>query len=238
MEDENTSIWNIPENKRQIYWQKRWQNSDTKLHLSLAHPDLVKHEDKLLKENCRVLLPLCGKSVDLIYLAHKGHEVVGCDFSDAAIMQFFEEQAIEYSRSQHPTAPFEIFTSTDKNISIYKGDFFELNSFIVGKFDAVWDRDAFVAVSPSRRSQYADVLDDVIKEDGKYLLFSVEYEGYNPITPFCVTAQDLDDVFGRKFCFSVLETYETRELPFLNKHGLPEANISLILFDKRQRVGL
>ncbi|XP_076823093.1 putative thiopurine S-methyltransferase [Clavelina lepadiformis] len=221
----------LPEEEKQIYWQKLWQNGDTEFHLFQAHPDLVKYEDKLLKEKCRVFLPLCGKAVDLKYLAAKGHEVVGNEYCEEAILQFFDDQGIEYEKRQHPTAPYEIFRATGKKITIYKGDFFGLNSSIVGKFDAIWDRGSFVAIDPSCRQQYADIIYDIMNTDGKYLLYSVEYEGEISTSPYNVTAQDLDVIYGKNFDFSVLETYETAYFNFVH---LPVAVVSLIFLKSKK----
>ena len=65
------SIRGLSESEKQVYWQN---------HMSDAHPDMLKFQDQFLRDNCRVYLPLCGKSVDLKHLADKGHEVVGCEY--------------------------------------------------------------------------------------------------------------------------------------------------------------
>ncbi|CAK8674631.1 unnamed protein product [Clavelina lepadiformis] len=225
------SIRGISESEKQVYWRNLWKNDQAWFHMSDAHPDMLKFQDQFLRDNCRVYVPLCGKSVDLKYLADKGHEVVGCEFCETAILQFFEEQSIKYERYQHPTAPYEIFKATDKNITIYKGDFFALGSSIMGKVDAIWDRGSFVAIDPSRRREYADVIYDVINADGKYLLYSVEYEGNISSTPYNVQEQEIDDIFGQKFAAFTLDTHEVTLLSFL---GVPTATVSLLLLKPRE----
>ncbi|XP_076823246.1 putative thiopurine S-methyltransferase [Clavelina lepadiformis] len=193
------SIRGLSESEKQVYWQN---------HMSDAHPDMLKFQDQFLRDNCRVYLPLCGKSVDLKHLADKGHEVVGCEYCEVAILQFFEEQSIKYERYQHPTAPYEIFKATDKNITIYKGDFFALGSSVMGKVDAIWDRGSFVAIDPTRRCEYADVIHDIMNTNGKYLLYSVDYVGNISGTPYNVQAQEINDIFGQKFVATTLDIYD------------------------------
>ena len=51
------------------------------------------------KSNLSILVPLCGKTLDITWICEKGHNVVGCDLSDVAAREFFEENNILYSTS-------------------------------------------------------------------------------------------------------------------------------------------
>ncbi len=44
-----------------------------------------------------ILVPLCGKSLDLHWLYQHGHSVVGVELSGLAAKQFFEENGIQYT---------------------------------------------------------------------------------------------------------------------------------------------
>ncbi|CAK8674758.1 unnamed protein product [Clavelina lepadiformis] len=231
--EKKTTFRDLSEEEKKNYWHKRWQNRDFTFHLPEAHPDMVKHKDKFLKPKCRVFLPFCGKAVDLKYLADDGHDVVGCEVSNSAVLQFFEEQSIKFERSQHATAPYEIFKAIDEKITIYKGDFFALDSSIIGKFDAVWDRGAFVATDPSRRQEYIDVIYGFLNTGGKYLLQTFQYEGNVSATPFSTSPLEFGDIFGQKFNFSILQTYEDTELSFVKKYNLPVASVTVTLLQPR-----
>jgi thiopurine S-methyltransferase len=63
---------------------------------------LVKHVDKLTldRPNLRFLIPLCGKSLDIVWLSSLGHDVVGIEFSNVGIEQFFSENNIPHTVSQ------------------------------------------------------------------------------------------------------------------------------------------
>ena len=41
-----------------------------------------------------VFVPLCGKSLDMVWLSDQGLSVVGCDISELAAQQFYTENSI------------------------------------------------------------------------------------------------------------------------------------------------
>ena len=74
------------------FWNSRWAKGKIGFHEGAPNSYLVKHHDKLA--TCpRLLVPLCGKAVDLAYLAALGHEVVGVELVEDAVKAFFAEHA-------------------------------------------------------------------------------------------------------------------------------------------------
>lgn len=50
------------------FWLARWREEQTGFHQQRVTPLLMKYWPTLgLPEGCRVLVPLCGKSLDMIY---------------------------------------------------------------------------------------------------------------------------------------------------------------------------
>jgi len=47
------------------YWLERWREGRTAFHLADANPRLIEHS-VVFSEASRVLVPLCGKSADLL----------------------------------------------------------------------------------------------------------------------------------------------------------------------------
>ncbi|KAL1524881.1 hypothetical protein AB1Y20_019761 [Prymnesium parvum] len=75
---------------RMLRWREKWEAGVTRWHLSYPHPLLKQYDVELLgpvvgREAQSILLPLCGKSVDLGYLARRGHDVVGVEGVGLAI---------------------------------------------------------------------------------------------------------------------------------------------------------
>jgi thiopurine S-methyltransferase len=54
------------------FWQSRWQRNDIGFHAREVNPMLVRHWSVVCRDNAsRVLVPLCGKSIDLLWLANR-----------------------------------------------------------------------------------------------------------------------------------------------------------------------
>uniref|UniRef100_A0A674A8S8 Thiopurine S-methyltransferase n=1 Tax=Salmo trutta TaxID=8032 RepID=A0A674A8S8_SALTR len=60
----------------------------------LCNRMLESYIDKVLcgRKGVRFFFPLCGKAVDMKWLADMGHPVVGVDIAEMGSMQFFEDQ--------------------------------------------------------------------------------------------------------------------------------------------------
>ncbi|KAH8076251.1 thiopurine S-methyltransferase [Aureococcus anophagefferens] len=71
-------------------WRKKWDAKATNFHLDEEHPVLTRHAPPLAS-GARVLLPLCGKSLDLAALADRGFDVVGVDGCAGALDAFASE---------------------------------------------------------------------------------------------------------------------------------------------------
>ena len=102
-----------------------------------------------------VLVPLCGKSLDLIHLHSLGHSVVGVEWIEQACLEFFSENKIEYSVAVLEGVEGSVYTSADGRLRIYQCDFLHLTeSLLGGKVDAVWDIQSLVSINPRDRKQY------------------------------------------------------------------------------------
>ena len=86
------------------FWDKGaspWQNSQ-------VHEKLQKYLDLLLESSRksgddhrpRVLVPLCGKTLDLGFLYQKGFEVIGIEGVEQAVREFFQENDIQVEEEE------------------------------------------------------------------------------------------------------------------------------------------
>ncbi len=72
------------------FWQERWAHNEIGFHLDDVHPGMRRHWPRLaLPDGATVLVPLCGKSLDLAWLAGQGFNVVGVELSEKAVEAFF-----------------------------------------------------------------------------------------------------------------------------------------------------
>jgi thiopurine S-methyltransferase len=140
------------------FWLNRWMENRIGFHRTEVNRALTRFWPKLSDSPGRTLVPMCGKSVDLVWLAERGHEVVGVDISEIAARSFAAEQG------------------TRTNVRFVVGDFFDLDPAKLGKFDLVYDRAALIALPAERRPAYVLQLERFLKPNGKMLLITLEYD--------------------------------------------------------------
>ena len=130
------------------FWHKRWQSNQIGFHLPEVNPYLQRFWPQLgVEEGARVLVPLCGKSLDLLWLAHQGHEVLGIELSEKAVEEFFDEHHFDPNVSEQ--GPFKVYRAG--SIELWCGDFFELTAGDVADCTALYDRAALIALPPPMR---------------------------------------------------------------------------------------
>ncbi|XP_060072240.1 thiopurine S-methyltransferase-like [Ylistrum balloti] len=110
------------------HWNDRWRKGQTQFHMPKVHPMLIKHIDRLTdgKTNLRFFVPLCGKTMDLNWLLERGHEVVGCDCSEEGCKEIFKRHNISYKTEYKANVRSTVLQGTDKKLSLYVGDYFDL----------------------------------------------------------------------------------------------------------------
>lgn len=153
-------------------WQERWREHRIGFHLDAVNPWLLEHAPRVLPPRSRVLVPLCGKSRDLRWLAQAGHQVIGVEGSEVALEEFHRESGRVPERSRR--GEFEVLES--EGITLLRGDFFALDPSAVGPVDCFWDRAALIAVDPPRRAEYLAHLQRLLLPHGRGLLIALEYD--------------------------------------------------------------
>ena len=148
-------------------WHERWQVGRTGWHESGGNRNLKKYWRATGK---RVLVPLCGKTDDILWLEAQGNEVVGVELSEIAVLGFFEDNQLEYERSDGALTEYRALT---RRITLYCGDYFEFES---DAFDAHYDRGALVALVPDLRSRYAAHTSSLLSDDAEQLVVTVDYD--------------------------------------------------------------
>ena len=136
------------------FWLKKWEENQIGFHNNEFHPLLVSHLGKLgLKTPSRIFVPLCGKSLDLIYLASLGHQVIGLELSEKAILSFFTENKLDFEKKVH--GPYNRYSCKNLNIKILQGDFFQLTTDYLGPIDFIYDRASLIALPSEMRKPYS-----------------------------------------------------------------------------------
>ncbi|XP_026156109.1 probable thiopurine S-methyltransferase [Mastacembelus armatus] len=193
-------------------WEERWNEGQIGFHQPHVHQMLESNLDKVLANRTRVhfFFPLCGKTVDMKWLADMGHSVVGVEVSEEAIKQFFEENNLTFSVEPVPTIPgAKVYKSSEKNISIYQCDLYNFSSSIEGQFGAIWDRGSLVAINPRDREKYASLIISLMAKDCRYLVDTLLY---NPELykgpPFFVPDEQVHNLFGNRCDIELLQSVD------------------------------
>jgi thiopurine S-methyltransferase len=167
------------------YWLERWRESRIGFHRADVNPALVEHHH-VLSDSIRVLVPLCGKSVDLEWLAVQGHEVVGVELSELAARAFFEERGFAPERRE--LGDFVAYQHA--TVTILVGDFFALRADPRGSFDAAYDRAAMIALPDDVRARYVAHLPTLLAPKAKLLLVTLHYDAAGG-PPFSVSPAEV-----------------------------------------------
>lgn len=167
-------------------WLARWQQGRTGWHEVDGNAGLRKFWPAL-PEGCRVLVPLCGKTPDLLWLESRRLAVTGIELSPLAAESFFSDAGLQYTVSQQDR--FQVYAARDRNITICCGDYFSCTG---SSFDAVYDRAALIALPRDVRPAYARHTDSLLRPGATRLLITLEYDqSLVDGPPFAVMADEV-----------------------------------------------
>lgn len=151
-------------------WLARWESGQTGWHEAGGNSALRKFWPRL-PAGSRVLVPLCGKTPDLLWLAQLGLEVTGVELSEIAARAFFVDTGISFETEQ--LEKLLCFRGVDQAVSIVCGDYFQFSD---KPFDALYDRAALVALPPELRPDYVEHTRSLLRSDAAQLLITLEYD--------------------------------------------------------------
>jgi thiopurine S-methyltransferase len=182
------------------FWHKKWDSGQIGFHLPEVNPYLQRHW--AVPETARVLVPLCGKSLDLAWLAGRGHQVLGVELSEKAIEEFFSEHQVQPQISEK--GAFKVYRSDA--IELWCGDFFALTASDVADCTAIYDRAALIALPAPMRERYAAHLQQILPQDVHGLLITLDYDQAQiPGPPFAVADDEVQRLLGDVWQVQVLE---------------------------------
>ena len=155
------------------FWLDKWASNAIGFHEDFIHPLLKQYWSSINSApRSNVLVPLCGKSKDLLYLRNQGHNVFGIEISEIAIVAFFDEHKITYEKIRHPN--HDIFRG--EGLTVYCSDIFDFPKKILPKIDVIYDRASLIALSDKQRQNYSDWLTTSAQSGCKSLLITLEYD--------------------------------------------------------------
>lgn len=190
------------------YWLKRWRESRTGWHHDKVMPLLEKHWPALaVPRVARVLVPLCGKSLDMLWLSQQGLHVLGVEVSPVAVEAFLAENHLHARTRATPNGTrYAITNPPGGKIEILNSDLFKVDAAIFAKCTAFYDRAALIALPAAMRTRLANKVYAQLPPGSHGLLIVLDYpqaEMKGP--PFAVDKHEVQRLFDRDWGFKRLE---------------------------------
>lgn len=178
------------------FWLARWSRQEIGFHQADVNGWLKRLWPGLgVPEDGAVFVPLCGKSLDMLWLAEQGHRVYGVELAEDAVRAFFDESGrpCRVERLRH----MQQFNAD--TLTVYCGDFMDLTSGHLPGVRAVYDRAALIALPERMRSHYADHLLRIVSDGCVILLLTLEYDQKQVAgPPHAVTEPEVQSLFGER----------------------------------------
>jgi len=179
------------------FWLERWRTGQIGFHQSSVDRSLRRYWPRLgVGAGARVFAPLCGKSLDLLWLRDQALEVLGVELAAAAVESFFLENGLAARRRVEGS--FDVYEVP--RLRLLRGDFFALTPAILGRVDAAYDRAALISWAPALRDGYVAQLAQLITPGTPMLLVTLEYpQSQMSGPPFAVPGEEVSRLFARAF---------------------------------------
>lgn len=176
------------------FWLERWERAEIGFHQDAVNPYLLQYWPELhAAQGGEVFVPLCGKSLDMLWLRQQGHAVLGVELSPIAVRDFFAENGLALTHASGG----QFDRCEAEGVRILCGDFFELSREHLVQVRAVYDRASLVALPPEMRARYACHLAELLPSGTPVLLVTFDYpqdEMNGP--PFAVSADEVRALYG------------------------------------------
>lgn len=210
------------------FWHERWDTDVVPFDQPEPNPLMVTHWERLGADEQRaVFVPLAGRSVDMVWLASRGHRVIGSELSEKAVTDFFAARGLapevrtEGALRVFAAGPYELWC----------GDFFEMGADALTGVGAVYDRASLVALPPEMRRRYAAHLKAIVPADASLFVIGFEYDQTQMGgPPFSVTRDEIATLFGDTYDLEVVVADDSLDRnPGLGERGLTSLVESVVM---------
>ncbi len=184
------------------FWQQRWCDNKIGFHQDRVTPLLEQYWAQVgAPPDARVFVPLCGKSLDMPWLAARGHRVLGVELSQLAVDRFFAEHDMvpEVRESRYG------LHHVAGGVEIIMGDVFDLDATLLSECSAVFDRAALIALPTALRTRYVREVYAALPRDCRGLLVTLEYPPHEKAgPPFPVDEAEVHALFDASWSVDLL----------------------------------
>ncbi len=213
------------------FWHQRWREQRIGFHRRDINPYLPKFWARVaIKPGERVFVPLCGKSLDMLWLRER-YRVLGVELSPIAVEEFLAENSVAAEKRQQ--GRFTVYESAD--LCLLRGDFFDLEPVQLEGVRAVYDRAALVALPADMRQRYVNHLTVLLPAEASVLLVAMEYDEQQMTgPPFAVEEHEVHHLFANDWSIELLHSEAgLASEPGLRARGLSELVKKVYLLNRQ-----
>ena len=192
--------------KQTVDWHSHWTRKTPGFHEGRVNTYLQQFLPSYhLQPGDRIFMPLCGKAVDILWLSLQGFRVIGVELSKVAIESFFEESALDFAKVQHG----KLVKYEAPNITLYLGDFMDIQADHLTGCKLVYDRASIVAIESFNRGVYKRKILEIIPAGIPMLLVTLDYnQKMMKGPPFSVPVSDIKQLYQPEYRLELLQTSE------------------------------
>jgi len=195
------------------YWHDAWNEDRTGFHQDRINKRLSEHWPTLgVASGSTVFVPLCGKSLDMLWLREQGHPILGVELSEKAVAAFFDENALAHERLVSSLGVEYRSIDDGPPIRLIAGDYFALSASDLQRVGGLYDRASLIAMNDELRLRYAEHLGRLVPGGTVGMLLVIDYDTARMQgPPFAVPATRVHALLDPAF-----------ELEEIDRHDGPE----------------
>jgi methyl halide transferase len=164
------------------FWDGLYAMGGDGWELGQPAPALVDFVEQTPPPRGRVAVLGCGRGHDARFLAARGYEVVGYDFSKAAV-----------------TAARALAQRDGVKVEFEQRDIFTLGREAAHAFDGVWEYTCYCAIDPARRPEYVRTVSAIVRPGGWLLACFFPLRTLTAGPPFPVSRAEVRRRFAASF---------------------------------------
>lgn len=195
------------------FWHSRWQEKRIGFNQSAVNPLLMNYFKQLnLPAGSRVFVPLCGKSIDMAWLAAQGYDVVGVELVETAVQAFFTEQNISPTVHQYldnPAIKYYQGQLSGQTITLWVADIFALTTEDIGSVKAVYDKAALIALPENMRTKYSEHIRKISGHAPQFIITLTYDQSKKAGPPFSISSEQIKQYYGDNYHISELTSEPT-----------------------------
>ena len=180
---------------------QRWKVLDAK-----AHEEAIFHLKRAIgdKTGASILCPLAGDDPVVNKLFKEGYAVTAIDLVPSALEAMRSQFEGEWSKLE--AGDTVVWKHESGRATQYEGDMLKSRPELRGKFDAVYDKDSFGALSPELRSSYISRLAEYTLPGSALYVETKLKENHEQVKnegpPFSFLPEEVQDQFSKFFSYS------------------------------------